>query len=274
MNMSPVNLRNLEQIHEGANSRSPRLSTLLLAATGGAAVLVVTMAMRDGKPAQEPVDKDPLAALVASAEREKTSGSVQLSENELDFPDILSDADSRTTALVAVKDKEGRLIPLEEELPAGPPPATDKIPVMPLPAGTLLTATSVTTEPKDELSQMAAQVARVPSDGPLAPSGSEGGYMVQVASFKSQEDAESFVMELRRRGHQAFRTAANVPGRGIWHRVRIGSFKTRFEAELYKKKLEDTERTIALVIDPEKVERQQEIRAAKLAERVRKYGSE
>src|SRR5690606_12769615 len=107
MNMSPVNLRNLEQIHESAASRSPRLSTLLLAATGGAAVLVVTMTMRDRKPVEEPVDKDPLAALVASAESEKADGHVQLGENELDFPDILSDADSRTTALVAVKDKEG-----------------------------------------------------------------------------------------------------------------------------------------------------------------------
>src|SRR5690606_34597143 len=117
-----------------------------------------------------------------------------------------------------------------DELPLEPPVATDKIPVVPLPAGTLLTATPVTTQPKDELTQMAVQVAQIPADAVPAPSGSEGGYLVQVASFKSEEDADEFVGELRKRGHSAFRVAANVPGRGIWHRVRIGSFKSRYEA--------------------------------------------
>jgi cell division septation protein DedD len=275
MNTSPVNLRNLEQIHESSNSRSPRIATLLLAATGATAVLVVGLAMRDRSPATEPKEKDPLAALVADAEREKKEeGDVQLKADELNFPDVLSDADSRTTALVAVRDKEGRLIPASEQGELEPPPATDRIPVVPLPAGTLLGSTSVTSDPKDELSQMAAQVAKVPDDAKLAPPGSEGGYVVQVASFKDQDDADQFVSDLRKRGHSAFRVAANVPGRGIWHRVRIGSFKTKYQAELYKKQLEETERTIALVIDPDKVERQEQVRAAKLAERIRKYGSE
>jgi cell division septation protein DedD len=275
MNTSPVNLRNLEQIHESSNSRSPRIATLLLAATGATAVLVVGLAMRDRSPATEPKEKDPLAALVADAEREKKEeGDVQLKADELNFPDVLSDADSRTTALVAVRDKSGKLLPPGEDEPLKPPPATDKIPVVPLPAGTLLAATPVTTDPKDELSQMALQVSRVAENAPLSPPGSDGGYLVQVASFKDQDDADQFVLDLRKRGHKAFRVAANVPGRGIWHRVRIGSFKTKYEADLYKKKLEETERTIALVIDPDKVERQEQIRAAKLAERIRKYGSE
>lgn len=274
MNMSPVNLRNLEQIHEDTSSRSPRLATLLLAATGATAVIVVTLALRERAPAAPPAEKDPLAALVASAEKEEGKTGAQLRAHELDFPDVLSDADSRTTALVAVKDEKGLLVPMEEELPLQPPPATDQIPVVPLPAGTLLTATPVTTQPKDELTQMAVQVARVQDGAVPAASGSEGGYLVQVASFTSEADADEFVAELRKRGHSAFRVAANVPGRGIWHRVRIGSFKTRYEAERYKTHLEETERTIALVIDPEKVERQQQIRAAKLAERIRKYGVE
>lgn len=274
MNTSPVNLRNLEQIHEGGSARSPRLATLLLAATGATAVIVVGMAMRDRSPVVEAKDKDPLAALVADAERKKKDEGLQLQADELQFPDVLSDADSRTTALVAVKDSKGRLIPAQPEIPGSPPPAADTIPVVPLPAGTLLAATPVTTDPKDELSQLAARAAQVPDDAPLAPSGTDGGYLVQVASFKDQDDADQFVTELRKRGHSAFRVAANVPGRGIWHRVRIGSFKTKYQAELYKKKLEEDERTITLVIDPDKVERQEQVRAAKLAERIRKYGSE
>lgn len=275
MNTSPVNLRNLEQIHEGSGSRSPRLATLLLAGTGTAAVLVVGLAMRDRAPVEPPVDKDPLAALVASAALEKTEESdAQLRADELDFPEVLSDADSRTTALVAVKDENGRLVPLTEHLPDGPPPATDQLVTIPLPAGTMLSATPVTQEPKDQLTQLAVQTSAVDDSQPLADPGTEGGFQVQVASFKDQDDADSFVKELRKRGHSAFRQAANVPGRGIWHRVRIGPFKTKYQAELYKDNLEKSERTIALVIDPDKTERAAQVRAAKLSERIRKYGSE
>lgn len=274
MNTSPVNLRNLEQIHEGSTTSSPRLATFVLAATGVASVLVVGLAMRDGDPDVESPAQDPLAALVASAEREKAEANdEELRASDVDFPDVLSDADSRTTALVAVKDKKGRLIPLEAETPAVPPPATDSIPVVPLPVGNLLTATPVTQQPKDGLTQAAAQISAIPADAEMAQPGSDGAYTVQVASFKDQDDADNFVTELRRRGHQAFRLAANVPGRGVWHRVRIGSFQTKYQAELYKKKLEESERTIALVIDQHKVERQDQIRAAKLAERIRKYGA-
>ena len=107
----------------------------------------------------------------------------------------------------------------------------------------------------------------------MAEPGMDSGYTIQVASFKSQEDADRFVEDLRRRDHRAFRQAANVPGRGLWHRVRIGPFTNKYQAELYKDKLEEKERVTALVIDPEKVERAEQVRAAKLAERIRKYGS-
>ncbi len=276
MNSSPVNLRNLERIQEGASGRGSRLGTLFLAATGTAAVLVAAVALRgrSGPPRTAPVDQ--LAVLVAEAEATKKPSEPDLDAAELGFPELLSDADTRTTALVAVKDKEGRLIEPGAAAPAPtePPPALDQLPVVPLPAGTLLSATTVTTEPKDELTQLAVRASTVSAKGPEAPSGTDGGYAVQVASFKEQDDAERFVGELRRRGHRAFRLAANVPGRGLWHRVRIGSFETKYEATLYKKKLEDGERLTALVIDPDKVERQEQVRAAKLAERIRKFGGE
>ena len=279
MSTSPVNLRNLERIVEGSGAKSPRLATLLLASTGASAVLVVTLAMRHKEPAAASERKDPLAALVAEANSKKEEeaselSGVQIKKSEIDFPEILSDADHRTTALVAVKDEKGRLIEDEPAAPPKPLPALDEMPMEPLPAGTLLAATSVTKEPKDELSRLSISVSKVPDEQTAAEPGQDGGFLVQVASFKDQDDADEFVKELRARGHEAFRQAANVPGRGIWHRVRIGSFKTKYQATLYKEKFEKSERTIALVIDPDAVERQQKIRAAKLAERIRKYGSE
>lgn len=279
MSVSPVNLRNLERIVEGSGAKSPRLATFLLAASGAAAVLVVGMAMRQKQAPVGSEQKDPLAALVVlAAEQEKAeaarSDELQLRKSEIDFPEILSDADHRTTALVAVRDKSGRIVPEGPIAEVKPLPALEQIPVVPLPAGTLLASTSVTQSPKDELSRLAVSEAQIPSSQPAAEPGQEGGFLVQVASFKDQEDADAFVKELRARGHTAFRQAANVPGRGIWHRVRIGSFKTKYQAEMYKDKFEKDERTIALVIDPDVVERQQKIRAAKLADRIRTYGSE
>ncbi len=277
MSTSPVNLRNLERIVEGSGARSPKLATFLLATTGAAAVLVVTMTLREEAPAKETERTDPLAALVAEAEEKAEAedlDALRFDKSDVDFPEILSDADHRTTALVAVKDGKGRLVEQKsEEVEPTKTPDLARVPVERLPAGTLLASTSVTQQPKDELSRLAVQASSGKEEQPIAESGREGGFLVQVASFKDQEDAEAFVQELRSRGHKAFRQAANVPGRGIWHRVRIGSFKSKYQAKLYKEKFEKEERTIALVIDPDAVERQQKIRAAKLAERIRKYGA-
>ncbi|NLE85276.1 MAG: SPOR domain-containing protein [Myxococcales bacterium] len=271
MQTGPVNLRNLERIQE-TDSRGSRFAALLLAATGVAALTVVglTMGRRDPEPAR--ADREPLAALIAEARADGERGRdpTELQGKEVTFPAVLSDDEDATTALVAVKDAQGRLIE-QEPAEVTPPAATDKLPVVPLPAGTLLNATPVTTEPKDDLTRMAMAASDL-EDAPMADPGMEGGYLVQVASFQKQEDADRFVEDLRRRGHPAFRQAANVPGRGLWHRVRVGSFKTKYAATLYQRKLEKSERISALVIDPDKVEQQQKIRAAKLAARIEKYG--
>ena len=237
----------------------------------------VMMAKRSGPPATS--DDDPLAKLVAAQKLQGDVPPEELDGRDVTFPAILSDQDSPTTALAAVKDERGRLVEQPEDLGlprgsnAAPPPAADRLPVVPLPAGTLLSSTPVTTEPRDELTAMAAKVSTAgDGSGELAKEGNDGGYQIQVASFKQKEDADAFVLELRKRGHEAFRQAAHVPDRGLWHRVRIGPFKTKFKADLYAKKFEKSERISPFVVDPHKVERAEEIRQAKLAARRRKYG--
>jgi len=76
-----------------------------------------------------------------------------------------------------------------------------------------------------------------------------------VASFRTIEDADALVKDLRHKGHHAFRQPAYVPDRGLWQRVRIGPFKSRVEASAYRRKLEQTERILAFVIDPDKKKR-------------------
>jgi DedD protein len=273
--MDSVNVRNLEQIQEDDPKRRPsRLPALLLASIAGAALVTVAVisAKRTGPPASS--KDDPLAALVAVSKTAAVPAE-KLEGSELSFPKILSDEQRPTTALAAVKDERGRLVeqpPLAEsfsEIPGGPPPATDRLPVVPLPAGSLLSATPVTTNPKDSLSQLAATASKADDTLTLAPPGSDGGFQIQVASFKQMEDADAFVNDLRKRGHSAFRQPAYVPDRGLWHRVRIGPFKSKFAAQQYAAKFEKSERVSPFVVDPHKVKQQEEIRAAKLEARRR-----
>jgi cell division septation protein DedD len=98
----------------------------------------------------------------------------------------------------------------------------------------------------------------------------EGGFQLQVASFKDPADAAKLVEDLRRRGHRAYSQAAQVPERGLWHRVRIGPFKSKFEANRYKVEFERSERVSPFVVDPDKEKQSEQIRAARLAAREKK----
>lgn len=273
--MSPINVRNLEQIQEADSAARPsRLSALVLAALASAAIVTATVVMAKRKGPAAVSSADPLAALVSSARAHVPAESLERSE--VTFPGVLSDGAKPTTALAAVKDARGRLIaqpaPDATSVPLAPPPAMDRLPLAPLPVGTLMGATSVTTEPKDPLTALAADASRVSEMADLAPAGMDGGYQLQVASFKDLPDADQLVADLRRRGHRAFRQAAYVPERGLWHRVRVGPFKSRLEAQKYKLEFERAERVSPFLVDPQKVKQADEIRAARVAAQDRRSG--
>jgi len=246
------------------------LATVMLAGIFGAAVVAtgIFTFKQNAPPAESKTDA--LASLVAKTKHAEPTPPEAVHPSEVTFPSILSDSDRPTTALAAVKDERGHLVAPSDALPPVPPlaalPAHDKLPVVPLPAGTLLDATPVTTEPKDRLVALASDVSKVDGASPAMP-GAEGGYQLQVASFRDQADADHLVEELRKRGHRAYRQAAYVAERGLWHRVRIGPFKTKIAAEKYKAEFDQKERLSAFLVDPDKVKRQEEIRASKLAAR-------
>jgi len=67
----------------------------------------------------------------------------------------------------------------------------------------------------------------------VAPSGATdtaGNFTIQVAALREANFADVKVAELIRKGYPAYRTTGTVPGRGTWHRIRIGNFKDRTEA--------------------------------------------
>lgn len=271
--MESASLRNLEQIQETDARRSAaRIAALLLGSVGlGALVVVGIMSFQSGR-APSHAKNDALAALVRGQRAPAGTPAEQLNGRDVTFPGILSDEGRPTTALAAVKDDRGRLAAQSSEPPGDERAlvelsAADRLPVVPLPAGSLLSASQVTQNPQDPLTAMAAQASRVDGTAAPAPPGGEGDFQIQVASFKTIEDADRFVEQLRQRGHKAYRLVAQVPNRGLWHRVRIGPFATKYEAQNYRNQLERKERMGAFVVDPEKAKRAERLRAEKLAAR-------
>src|SRR6188508_2912376 len=117
--MESVNVRNLEQIQEtDRDGRSARVATILLAGVGGAALVIAAVLtfQKSAAPAKSTVD--PLEALVAKAKAHETTPPEVVKREQVTFPSLLSDSERPTTALAAVKDERGRLVPAAPEAAA------------------------------------------------------------------------------------------------------------------------------------------------------------
>lgn len=53
---------------------------------------------------------------------------------------------------------------------------------------------------------------------------------IQVASLKNAKKARQEVARLKRKGYEAYKITVNVPGKGTYHRVRVGHFADSSEA--------------------------------------------
>jgi len=270
--MQPVNYRNLDEIREqDGGATGTRWVAAALFAIGCSAIAVATFVSFGRRSPPSESRQDPLAELAAKARSRAVSP--EPLENKLGFPAVLSDQEKPTTALAAVKDDQGRLVAAQAavELAAPSPSLSAGMVGTPMAAGDLLRATTVTTQPRDDLTRMAVSASKPSEEGELAPEGREGSFQIQVASFRSAPDADAFVLDLRKRSHRAYRQAAYVPDRGLWHRVRIGPFKTKYEATLYKGQLERAERIAGFVIDPERQKKPDADRESGLSNREHKH---
>ncbi|MGH7437633.1 MAG: SPOR domain-containing protein [Polyangiaceae bacterium] len=264
----PANIRNLEQLQEDDDDRkTPRGVTAALLVLGGGCVVFAGLALA-GRSSQTPTAKaDPLGDLLNRRPHAAASASgmnakpTEISAKDVTFPEMLSDEGKPATALVAVQN-----VPLAATVtgapgakpatpPTQPPPPTDRLPVVPLPAQAVLEATPVVTRPRDTLTKAATDAAQMltpgPTTGDTAPAGHEGGYQLQVSSFRSQGEAQAFADQLRARGHKAHVVEAHVPARGTWYRVRIGPFATQHTASQYRSGFEAREHVVPFVVPPE-----------------------
>lgn len=81
-----------------------------------------------------------------------------------------------------------------------------------------------------KLSPSAPPRAAAPSMPSTAP---QAGFTLQLSASQSREEADRFAAMIRERGYAPYIVEAEVPGRGLWHRVRIGAFPTKEAAQSY-----------------------------------------
>ena len=287
--MEQGSVRNLEQIQESDGDRTPRGVTILLVALGGACIVFAGLAIGGRRSAPTVAKVDPLGELVTQQAKIGQGGApapkaTDLSTHDVTFPGILSDEGSPTTALAAVRGGSPKpptppttaaapvaalgtaLVPVTPPTPSDPggsivlnvhgadPGAAsgaDRLPVTPLPAQNMLGASPVVTRPRDSLTRAASDAVESAASGAAAaPAGKEGGYQLQVSSFRTQGEADTFSGQLRARGHKAYVVEAHVPGRGTWYRVRIGPFTSQHAAASYRSGFEGREHVVPFIVPP------------------------
>jgi DedD protein len=268
--MDQGSVRNLEQIQEedsGSGGRRAMSATIVV--LGGACVVFAAMALLGHRSAPAAAPPDPLGDLLAQHGRAGPSASAKVAElnpSDVTFPGLLSDDKNPTTALAAVQrmpgitPKQSSALAVAEVTPVGPapsapnsapPPPTDRLSVVPLPAQNVLEATPVITRPRDTLTKAASDSAQITTAGaPSVSAGHDGGYQLQVSSFRTQQEANDFADQLRARGHKAYVQEAHVTGRGTWFRVRVGPFATQHAAAAYRSGFESKEHVVPFIVPP------------------------
>lgn len=69
-----------------------------------------------------------------------------------------------------------------------------------------------------------APVAKAPVTTPAATNESKDKFFVQAGSFQNKDDAEKLKAKLAFTGLEANIQTTDIPGKGVWHRVRLGPY--------------------------------------------------
>ncbi len=133
--------------------------------------------------------------------------------------------------------------PATEPQPAPPVPERIRTEIAPEKTGQQKAA-----EPQKKAEPAAAPVQNTPAK-PAAPdkkpAPKPGAFSVHVFSFKTQPAAQNEIERMNKRGLQAYLETVDLGAKGIWHRVKVGPYATRAEAEQarqdIKKKYPDIE---------------------------------
>jgi septal ring-binding cell division protein DamX len=100
-------------------------------------------------------------------------------------------------------------------------PVSGKVEVAPVP-------TRTTNKEGGGLKEAIARAAQPPAQAVKG-----GAFTLQLSAFQDRQEADRFAARLRNKGYAPYILAAEVPGKGTWYRVRMGSFANRDAASRY-----------------------------------------
>ena len=83
---------------------------------------------------------------------------------------------------------------------------------------------------------------------PAASSNSKLRYTLQIASYQEKQMAADEVAKMKKRGYAAFIASSELSGKGLWHRVRLGSFLNKAAAEKLQKAIHAKEGISSMIV--------------------------
>lgn len=220
-------MRDARRIHERVEVRLERMQVIwltlgMVVALGLVFALGVVVGRRAARLEPAAPEADPIAQLDEDGElHQELTFYTRLTEPEAKAEDVAAAPRERPTA----SSTPGRLaqappMPATSvEAPPNPKPAGDAADSVTAPATAPISAPG----PDDELT---AALSRGPARA--------GEYTVQVSSFQTSEEARAYAGALERKGYRPFVVSAEIAGRGMWYRVRLGSFKDEETAKSAK----------------------------------------
>jgi cell division protein FtsN len=156
-------------------------------------------------------------------------------KEELTFYKTLTEREDKTVS-VDLKPRQ------EEKAPSGAQPS-EKPPVRnadtahPKPEKQLEVKIDRTEHPSKQTDVKARQPQPKKETVIAAAAPSKVRFTVQIGSYPDKDMAEEEMKSMKKRGYAAFITASELPDKGTWYRVRLGSFANKDSAEKLAREL-------------------------------------
>jgi len=88
------------------------------------------------------------------------------------------------------------------------------------------------------------------ADGPSGPGGADEGesFTVQIGSAPDREGADKLMRKARNAGLTPYVVEAKIAGKGTWYRIRVGKFRGKSDADIFRREVERKLGGLALVM--------------------------
>ncbi|MFY0567134.1 SPOR domain-containing protein [Archangium lansingense] len=224
-----ANAQALQQARETAPSLTFQDELTRRSGTEAAPSKPGTVTVAIPPPAPKPKPAEPPAAAapqVAEADSAEAAGEPASSPTDEDYAPT-GTATAKPTAPKAAEPKPAE--PKPESKPAEtkvaeskPAPTPGKVESAPVPTRTTTPAQG------SGLKEAIARATQRPTEAVPG-----GAFTLQISAFQNRPEAERFAAKLRDRGYAPYIVAAEVPNKGTWYRVRMGSFPSKDAASRY-----------------------------------------